>query len=219
MKCSSRTNMWYYQAKGKLLHDRLEITVHHAFTLLGTIIHPRGPTECEAYTRDRKSSPKSPSRPKNTTMEVKGTKYPSAKPPACYMSCFTLDIPRTRPYLVSTTLHEFNSHSPTMTRTVLVLGATGTQGKMHNLPWHIPVHCHLTVLGGSVAKLLLQHPEQYIVRCLTRNPGSEKAQILASQGARLVKADLTVPSTLSSAFEGVWGVFAVTDFYDTVFQH
>ncbi|KAH7123131.1 hypothetical protein EDB81DRAFT_665424 [Dactylonectria macrodidyma] len=83
-----------------------------------------------------------------------------------------------------------------MQKTVLVLGATGTQ-------------------GGSVANLLVQYPELYQVRCLTRNPGSEKAKALASKGARLVKADLTVPSTLTEAFRGVWGVFAVTDFYDT----
>ncbi|EEU34729.1 uncharacterized protein NECHADRAFT_87029 [Fusarium vanettenii 77-13-4] len=83
-----------------------------------------------------------------------------------------------------------------MAKTVLVLGATGTQ-------------------GGSVAKLLLQYPQQYQVRCLTRNPGSDKAKALAAQGAVVVKADLTIPSTLPEAFKDVWGVFAVTDFYDT----
>ncbi|KAH7129137.1 hypothetical protein EDB81DRAFT_907025, partial [Dactylonectria macrodidyma] len=83
-----------------------------------------------------------------------------------------------------------------MTKTILVLGATGTQ-------------------GGSIAKLLVQYPEQYLVRCLTRNPDSDKAKALAAAGAELVKADLTVPSTLPEAFKGVWGIFAVTDFYDT----
>ncbi|KAF5678571.1 hypothetical protein FDENT_8950 [Fusarium denticulatum] len=83
-----------------------------------------------------------------------------------------------------------------MTKTVLVLGATGTQ-------------------GGSIANLLVQYPDQYLVRCLTRNPSSDKAKALAAKGAQLVKADLTIPSTLPEAFKGVWGVFAVTDFYDT----
>ncbi|KAI8930864.1 hypothetical protein NX059_011881 [Plenodomus lindquistii] len=83
-----------------------------------------------------------------------------------------------------------------MAKTVLILGATGTQ-------------------GGSIANLLVQYPEQYQVRCLTRNPDSDKARALAAKGAQLVKADLTVPSTLPEAFRGVWGVFAVTDFYDT----
>lgn len=70
--------------------------------------------------------------------------------------------------------------------------------------------------GGSVANLLVNYPDQYLVRCLTRNPSSDKAKALAAKGAQLVKADLTVPSTLPDAFKGVWGVFAVTDFYDTV---
>ncbi|EMT71720.1 NmrA-like family domain-containing protein 1 [Fusarium odoratissimum] len=83
-----------------------------------------------------------------------------------------------------------------MSKTVLVLGATGTQ-------------------GGSIANLLVQYPDQYLVRCLTRNPSSDKAKALAAKGAQLVKADLTIPSTLPEAFKGVWGVFAVTDFYDT----
>ncbi|KAF5581445.1 transcriptional regulatory [Fusarium pseudoanthophilum] len=83
-----------------------------------------------------------------------------------------------------------------MSKTVLVLGATGTQ-------------------GGSIANLLVQYPDQYLVRCLTRNPNSDKAKALAAKGAQLVKADLTIPSTLPEAFKGVWGVFAVTDFYDT----
>ncbi|KAH8736585.1 hypothetical protein BGZ61DRAFT_503014 [Ilyonectria robusta] len=83
-----------------------------------------------------------------------------------------------------------------MRKTVLVLGATGTQ-------------------GGSVANLLIKYPEQYLVRCLTRNPDSDKAKKLAALGAELVKADLTVPSTLPPAFKGIWGIFAVTDFYDT----
>ncbi|KAH7341219.1 hypothetical protein BKA66DRAFT_555093 [Pyrenochaeta sp. MPI-SDFR-AT-0127] len=81
-------------------------------------------------------------------------------------------------------------------RIVLVLGATGTQ-------------------GGAVAKELLKHPDQYTTRCLTRNLNGEKAKILKELGAELVEADLTVPSTLPTAFKDAWGVFGVTDFYDT----
>jgi uncharacterized protein YbjT (DUF2867 family) len=54
------------------------------------------------------------------------------------------------------------------------------------------------------------------VRILTRNPHSDKARALAKLGAQLTTADLTDPSTLPQAFKDVWGVFAVTDFYDTV---
>ncbi|KAH8593146.1 hypothetical protein B0O99DRAFT_653520 [Bisporella sp. PMI_857] len=79
---------------------------------------------------------------------------------------------------------------------VLVLGATGTQ-------------------GGSVANVLLKDTERYTTRCLTRNLDSDKAKALIAKGAEMVEADLTKPETLPAAFKGVWGVFAVTDFYDT----
>lgn len=67
-----------------------------------------------------------------------------------------------------------------------------------------------------MAKELLQHSDQYITRCLTRNPDSGKALKLRDLGAEVVRGDLTKPETLSEPFEGVWGLFAVTDFYDTV---
>ncbi len=98
-------------------------------------------------------------------------------------------------------------------KTVLVLGATGTQGECTRQ--HV-ADAKLTAQGGSVAKLLLQFPDKYVTRCLTRNPTSDKAKVLADMGAELVKADVTIPSTLPDAFKGAWGVFAVTDFYDTV---
>ncbi|RDX49776.1 NAD(P)-binding protein [Lentinus brumalis] len=82
-----------------------------------------------------------------------------------------------------------------MARLVAVCGATGNQ-------------------GGSVAKLLLQYPDLYRVRALTRDPQSAAAQKLADLGAEVVKADLTVPSDLKSALRGCWGVFGVTNFYD-----
>lgn len=85
--------------------------------------------------------------------------------------------------------------SPKMTKLIAVCGATGNQ-------------------GGSVARLLLQYPDVYKVRALTRNPDAAAAQQLAQQGAEVVKADLTVPSDVFSALEGCWGVFGVTNFYD-----
>ncbi|ROV91522.1 hypothetical protein VMCG_09445 [Cytospora schulzeri] len=83
-----------------------------------------------------------------------------------------------------------------MAKLIAVFGATGNQ-------------------GGSVAKLLLQHPSQYAVRAVTRDPSSPAAQALAAQGAEVVRADLTVPSSLPAALEGCWGVFGVTNFYDS----
>ncbi|KAL1885703.1 hypothetical protein Plec18167_001198 [Paecilomyces lecythidis] len=83
-----------------------------------------------------------------------------------------------------------------MTKLIAVTGATGNQ-------------------GGSVAKLLLQHPQEYRVRALTRNPDSAAAKQLADLGAEIVRADLTVPSDIPPALKDCWGVFGVTNFYDT----
>ncbi|KAJ6088370.1 hypothetical protein N7486_009631 [Penicillium sp. IBT 16267x] len=83
-----------------------------------------------------------------------------------------------------------------MVKVIAVTGATGNQ-------------------GGSIAKLLLQFPGEYRVRALTRNPDSDAAKELAKAGAEVVKADLTVPSDLAAAVDGCWGVFGVTNFYDT----
>jgi uncharacterized protein YbjT (DUF2867 family) len=67
-----------------------------------------------------------------------------------------------------------------------------------------------------VAKYLLQFKEQYSVRALTRDPSSKAAQDLTDKGAEVVRADLTVPSDLDEALKGCWGVFGVTNFYDSV---
>ncbi|KAI7781124.1 hypothetical protein LA080_015244 [Diaporthe eres] len=83
-----------------------------------------------------------------------------------------------------------------MVRRILVFGATGNQ-------------------GGAVAQLLLQHPKSYSVRAVTRDPSSHAAKAIGAQGAEVIKADLTVPSSLPPAFEGCWGVFGVTNFYDS----
>jgi NmrA-like family len=104
-----------------------------------------------------------------------------------------------------------------MKKTILVLGATGTQGPSFK-DRRVSRLVLLVSSGGAVAKVLLQYPEKYIVRCLTRNPNSDKAKALSALGGELAQADLTVPSTLPEAFKGAWGVFAVTDFYDTVFS-
>jgi len=83
-----------------------------------------------------------------------------------------------------------------MPRIIAVTGATGNQ-------------------GGSVAKLLLKYPEEYVVRAITRDPRSTASKILANLGAEVVEADLTKPETLTAAVNGCWGVFGVTNFYDS----
>ncbi|MEM9794960.1 MAG: NmrA/HSCARG family protein [Pseudomonadota bacterium] len=77
-------------------------------------------------------------------------------------------------------------------RTILVTGATGTQ-------------------GGAVARHLLA--EGLSVRGLTRNPGSANAQELAGLGAQMIAGDLRDPASLDRALEGVQAVFSVQDFY------
>ncbi len=72
------------------------------------------------------------------------------------------------------------------TKTIAVIGATGAQG------------------GGVVHAL--QDQGRFKVRALTRDP--DKAGGLADE---VVAADLTRPKTLSSAFDGAYGVFANTN--------
>ena len=78
-------------------------------------------------------------------------------------------------------------------QTVLVTGATGTQ-------------------GGAVARELLERG--YHVRGLTRNPDSDRARALADLGAEMVRGDFDDEASLLAAMDGVHGVFAVTNFWE-----
>jgi uncharacterized protein YbjT (DUF2867 family) len=79
-------------------------------------------------------------------------------------------------------------------KTVLVTGATGAQ-------------------GGSVARHLLEG-NGFTIRCLTRNPNSDKAQALAAIGADVIQGDLDDRSSLDTALAGCEGVFGVTNFWE-----
>jgi uncharacterized protein YbjT (DUF2867 family) len=72
---------------------------------------------------------------------------------------------------------------------IAVIGATGRQ-------------------GGAVVRAL-QAGGQFRVRVLSRNP--DKHRDLADQ---VVEADLDRPETLKAAFEGAYGVFLVTNFWE-----
>src|SRR5271169_1039982 len=72
---------------------------------------------------------------------------------------------------------------------IAVIGATGQQ-------------------GGAVVHAL-QAQGQFKVRALTRNPAKHHG--LADE---VVKADLDRPETLKAAFEGAYGVFLVTNFWE-----
>jgi uncharacterized protein YbjT (DUF2867 family) len=79
---------------------------------------------------------------------------------------------------------------------IAVVGATGTQG------------------GGLVRAILGDSSGGYAVRALTRDPDSEKAQELATLGAEVVKADLDSAPSLMAAFDGAYGAFCVTFFFE-----
>jgi len=72
---------------------------------------------------------------------------------------------------------------------IAVIGATGQQ-------------------GGAVVRAL-QPSGQFKVRALTRDP--DKHHDLADE---IIRADLNRPETLRSAFEGAYGVFLVTNFWE-----
>jgi uncharacterized protein YbjT (DUF2867 family) len=72
---------------------------------------------------------------------------------------------------------------------IAVIGATGRQ-------------------GGAVVRAL-QAQGQFKVRALSRNPGEHP-----ELGDEVVEADLDRPETLKAAFEGAYGVFLVTNFWE-----
>lgn len=80
-----------------------------------------------------------------------------------------------------------------MTDSVLVIGATGTQ-------------------GGAVADHLLKDSVE--VHALTRNPDGDAARALAERGATIVEGNLGSVETLTTAMESVGGVFCVTNFWE-----
>jgi uncharacterized protein YbjT (DUF2867 family) len=79
---------------------------------------------------------------------------------------------------------------------IAVVGATGQQ-------------------GGGLARAILDDPSgQFTLRALTRNASSNAAKALADRGAEVVVADLDDPSTLTAAFEGAYGAYIVTAFWE-----
>ena len=77
------------------------------------------------------------------------------------------------------------------TRTIVVAGATGTQ-------------------GGAVAREL--NARGYAVRGLTRNPDSEGARALSAIGIEMVRGDFDDPESLDVALAGAYGAFSVQQY-------
>jgi len=84
-----------------------------------------------------------------------------------------------------------------MSRPVIaVLGATGAQG------------------GGLVRALLDDPLRRFSARALTRMPDAPRARALGAAGADVVAADLDDIDSLTAAFAGAHGVFAMTSFWE-----
>ena len=79
---------------------------------------------------------------------------------------------------------------------IAVVGATGSQ-------------------GGGLARAILDDPDSpFRVRALTRKPDSDAARALRERGAEVVRADLDDPDSLERAFDGAYGAFCVTNFWE-----
>jgi len=78
---------------------------------------------------------------------------------------------------------------------IAIVGATGAQG------------------GGLARAILNDTNGGFRVRALTRDPSSEKARGLADAGAEVVSADVNDEASLARAFEGAYGAFCVTFFW------
>ncbi|MGV8018756.1 MAG: NmrA/HSCARG family protein [Ignavibacteria bacterium] len=79
---------------------------------------------------------------------------------------------------------------------IAVIGATGAQ-------------------GGGLARAIISDPgTEFKVRAITRNANSDKALTLSKSGAEVVTADLDDAESLKKAFEGAYGLYAVTNFWE-----
>jgi len=79
---------------------------------------------------------------------------------------------------------------------IAVVGATGAQG------------------GGLVRAILNDPDGGFAARAITRDANSPKAKALADLGAEVVEADVDNKGSLSKAFNGAYGAFCVTFFWE-----
>jgi uncharacterized protein YbjT (DUF2867 family) len=83
-------------------------------------------------------------------------------------------------------------------KTIAVVGATGSQG------------------GGLVRAILADPSGEFAVRALTRDASSDQAQALKTLGAEVVQVDMKDRDAVARAFEGCYGAFCVTFFWDAM---
>src|SRR5262252_5525914 len=67
--------------------------------------------------------------------------------------------------------------------------------------------------GGGVVDALLASGK-FSVRAVSRDPGGAAAKSLNSRGVEIVKGDLLDAALLRSSFEGAYGAFVVTNYWD-----
>lgn len=79
---------------------------------------------------------------------------------------------------------------------ITIFGATGGQG------------------GGLAQAILNDSNSEFRVRAVTRNADTEKVKALALQGAEIVVADIDDPGSLHQAFQGAYGAYCVTFYWD-----
>ena len=79
---------------------------------------------------------------------------------------------------------------------IAVIGATGAQG------------------GGLAHAIINDQNSNFSVRAITRNASSDKAKTLANAGAEVMQADLDDIESLQQAFQGAYGAFGVTNFWE-----
>jgi len=90
----------------------------------------------------------------------------------------------------------FQGEPMTEKNIIAVVGATGAQG------------------GGLARAILNDSASPFAVRAITRKPDSDNAKALAAAGAQVVQADLDDPASVKRAFDGAWGAFCVTNFWE-----
>jgi uncharacterized protein YbjT (DUF2867 family) len=79
---------------------------------------------------------------------------------------------------------------------IAVVGATGAQG------------------GGLAHAILADKNSDFAVRAITRDVNSDKAKALAALGAEVVAADVDDLDGITKAFEGAYGAYCVTFFWN-----
>jgi len=81
-------------------------------------------------------------------------------------------------------------------KVIAVVGATGSQG------------------GGLIRAILDDPRGEFTARAITRDLDSAKAKALKSQGVEVVAGDIDDEASIARAFEGAYGAFCVTFFWN-----